>query len=115
MSQNCFLLLTKISQAVIKEAMRVHPSIGFPLERVVPEGGAVICGTQLPGGTIIGMSAPVVNNDKSIFGEDAEDFVPERWLNSTPEKIKTMERAFFSVSLNPFQAIVFPLAIHASC
>ncbi|KAH8666053.1 cytochrome P450 [Tricladium varicosporioides] len=84
-------------QAVIKEAMRVHPSIGFPLERVIPEGGAVICGTHLPGGTYIGMSAPVVNCDQGIFGVDAEEFKPERWLDASTEEIKNMERAFFSV------------------
>lgn len=78
--------------------MRVHPSIGFPLERVIPEGGAVICGTHLPGGTNIGMSAPVVNCDTSIFGQDAEVFRPERWLEASPEEVKNMERAFFSVS-----------------
>lgn len=78
--------------------MRVHPSIGFPLERVIPKEGAVICGTHLPGGTNIGMSAPVVNCDKGIFGEDAEVFRPERWLDASMEEIRNMERAFFSVS-----------------
>lgn len=87
-----------VRQAVIKEAMRVHPSIGFPLERVVPRGGAVICGTHLPGGTNVAMSAPVVNCDISIFGADAGDFRPERWIEASPNKIKDMERAFFSVS-----------------
>lgn len=58
----------------------------------------MICGAHLPGGTYIGMSAPVVNCDKGIFGEDAEEFRPERWLDASPEEIKNMERAFFSVS-----------------
>lgn len=37
-------------QAVIKEALRMHPASGLPLERVVPEGGATIAGQYFPGG-----------------------------------------------------------------
>jgi cytochrome P450 len=37
-------------QAVIKEALRMHPATGLPLERVVPEGGATISGTFFPEG-----------------------------------------------------------------
>lgn len=35
-------------QAVLKEALRVHPATGLPLERVVPEGGVTICGRYFP-------------------------------------------------------------------
>jgi cytochrome P450 len=35
-------------QAVIKEALRLHPATGLPLERVVPEGGATISGHFFP-------------------------------------------------------------------
>jgi cytochrome P450 len=31
-------------QAVIKEALRMHPATGLPLGRVVPKGGSVIAG-----------------------------------------------------------------------
>ncbi|KAL6410948.1 hypothetical protein AUP68_07380 [Ilyonectria robusta] len=41
-------------QAVIKEALRLHPAVGLPLERVVPEGGATIAGQFFPSG---GLSA----------------------------------------------------------
>ncbi|KAK5721352.1 hypothetical protein LTR17_014641 [Elasticomyces elasticus] len=34
--------------AVIKKAMRLHPSVGLLLERHVPVGGATICGKYLP-------------------------------------------------------------------
>lgn len=37
-------------QAVIKEALRVHPATGLPLERVVPKGGATISGVFFPEG-----------------------------------------------------------------
>lgn len=37
-------------QAVLKEAMRLHPSTGFTLSRVVPKGGTVLLGHELPEG-----------------------------------------------------------------
>ena len=67
--------------ACIKEAFRLHPAAGLPLERVVPEGGAEIAGHFVPGGTIVGCSAWLIHMNKGVFGEDAEDYRPERWLH----------------------------------
>ncbi|KAI0513308.1 cytochrome P450 [Xylaria bambusicola] len=44
-------------QAVIKEALRMHPATGLPLERVVSEGGATICNHFFPAGTIVGINS----------------------------------------------------------
>ncbi|EME38687.1 hypothetical protein DOTSEDRAFT_48209 [Dothistroma septosporum NZE10] len=78
----------------IKEAMRVHPGVGFPLERVVPNVGAKICDTFLPGGTIVGINAAVIHYDKDIFGEDAAQFRPNRWVvnESNRDAVALMER-----------------------
>ena len=89
-------------QAVMKESLRLHPGIGFPLERYVPPEGATICGVDLPGGTIVGINAHVVHRDKGVFGDDAEDFRPERWIEASPEQLKVMDRAFFAVSSSVF-------------
>jgi cytochrome P450 len=35
-------------QAVIKEALRLHPAVGMPLARVVPKGGATLAGQFFP-------------------------------------------------------------------
>lgn len=37
-------------QAVLKEALRIHPATGFPMERVVPKGGATISERYFPEG-----------------------------------------------------------------
>ena len=67
--------------AVIRESMRMHPGVGLPLERVVPsEGLKLPDGRFIAGGTAVGMNAWVVHQNKEIFGQDAESFVPERWL-----------------------------------
>lgn len=90
-------MLIRGRQAVMKEAMRLHPSICFPLERVVPLEGAEICGYNLPHGTIVGVLAPLVNRSKEIFGEDADIFRPERWLEASPQQLKLMDRTYFTV------------------
>lgn len=66
--------------ACVKEAFRLHPAVGLPLERVVPPQGAEIGGRFVPGGTIVGCSAWVIHRNRDIFGEDVEAYRPERWL-----------------------------------
>ncbi|KUJ12598.1 cytochrome P450 [Mollisia scopiformis] len=66
--------------ACIKEAFRLHPAPGLPMERIVPPQGAEIAGHFVKGGTIVGCSAWVLHRNKEIFGEDVEVFRPERWL-----------------------------------
>lgn len=66
--------------ACIKEAFRLHPAPGLPLERIVPPQGAEIAGHFIKGGTIVGCSAWVIHRDTAIFGDDVEVFRPERWL-----------------------------------
>ncbi|KAJ5897370.1 cytochrome P450 [Penicillium tannophilum] len=79
-------------QVAMKEAMRCHPGVSFPLERIIPEGGAVLCGVHLKAGTIVGINPAVIHHDKSVFGEDAAVFRPERWLESSEEEVKRMDR-----------------------
>ncbi|ROV90201.1 hypothetical protein VSDG_08773 [Cytospora chrysosperma] len=64
----------------IKEAFRLHPAPGLPMERIVPPQGAEIAGRFIPGGTIVGCSAWVLHRNKDIFGEDVDVYRPERWL-----------------------------------
>jgi cytochrome P450 len=66
--------------ACIKEAFRLHPAAGLPLERVVPAQGAEIAGHFVKGGTIVGCSAWVIHRRPEVFGEDVGVYRPERWL-----------------------------------
>lgn len=83
-------------QACMKEAMRLHPAVGFLLERVVPQGGATLAGNWLPEGTVVGVNPWVVARDKTVYGEDAEAFRPERWLEKDAFKLKMMEASFLA-------------------
>lgn len=97
---NITILITTLlySQAVMKEAMRMHPGVAFPLERYVPKGGATISGTWLPEGTNVSVNGAVIHMDKRVFGEDAGQFRPERWLDTSKEQLQLMERSFIAVS-----------------
>jgi hypothetical protein len=85
-------------QACIKEAMRLHPAVGLPLERIVPEGGLRINGRCIRPGTIVGMNAWVVQRDKGVYGSDADLWRPERWMEGNAEQKVQMERAILAVS-----------------
>ncbi|KAI1505313.1 cytochrome P450 [Biscogniauxia marginata] len=79
-------------QAVIKEALRLNPATGLPLERIVPPGGATICGRFFPEGSVVGVNTWIEHYNTNIFGQDAKEFRPERWLTDDPEKISFMNR-----------------------
>jgi cytochrome P450 len=66
--------------AVITESFRMHPAVGLLLERVTPPQGATIDGNHVPGGVVVGCNAWVLHQNKETFGEDADTFRPERWL-----------------------------------
>lgn len=81
--------------ACIQESFRLFPAVGLLLERHVPPGGAVICGRHVPGGTIVGCNAWVLHRRKDVFGEDADVYRPERWLEASPSKRNEMKATMF--------------------
>lgn len=71
--------------ACIKEAFRLHPVIALGLERTVPASGLVLSdGYTLPPGTNVSINAWVLNR-LAVFGNDPDEFVPERWLQQREE------------------------------
>lgn len=68
--------------AVCKEAMRLLPSIPFQLLRHVPQGGMRVGDKYIPAGTEVGISPLAQNRNPEIWGDDADEFKPERWLVS---------------------------------
>ncbi|KAH6669246.1 benzoate 4-monooxygenase cytochrome P450 [Halenospora varia] len=78
-------------RACLRESMRVHGILGMPLVRRVPDGGRELEGVFIPAGTTVGINMWVLHRDRSLYGEDAEEWRPERWLEYSEEKIRTLE------------------------
>ena len=90
------LCKTEVLDAIVKESMRCSPAIGFRFERVVPAPGFKISGTFLPQGTIVDCDMRAIHKNKDVFGEDAEIFRPERWIEASPERRRRMERSMIT-------------------
>lgn len=86
--------------AVVKEAIRIHPSVGMMLARTVPTGGATLCGYKIPPGTEVGMNPWVLHRDPTVFTEP-DEFLPERWIvrnksDEEQEHLRLMNRCFLA-------------------
>ncbi|KAJ9603325.1 hypothetical protein H2200_012103 [Cladophialophora chaetospira] len=90
--------------ACIRESMRCHVVQRMPHQRVVPPGGLTICGVFVPGGTDVGIYAPVLHRRKEVFGADVEVYRPERWLEDE-EKTKRMKQAMFTFSFGKYNCL----------
>jgi cytochrome P450 len=73
--------------ACVKESMRLNPSAPNIFPRIAPAGGLEICGHFVPEGTEITCNPWLVHRDPNIYGDDAEKFKPERWLDEDKAKI----------------------------
>jgi len=77
--------------ACVKEAMRLSPSAPNIFPRLVGKGGIELDGKFVPEGTEVTCNPWLVHRDRNVFGEDAESFKPERWLESE-ERAKELNK-----------------------
>jgi cytochrome P450 len=66
-------------QAVCNEALRLYPPVALTVRVAVKD--TTVAGEHLPKGTAIMLPPWAVNATREIWGPDAAEFVPERWLN----------------------------------
>ena len=95
--------------AVIKESIRLHPSIQYQLPRHPAAGGVTIGPYQIPPTAEVSISPRSMNRSKEIFGPDANEFRPSRWQFSNEkeeEAVKEMSRLLTTVS----EALPLPLS-----
>ncbi|EPE02811.1 benzoate 4-monooxygenase cytochrome p450 [Ophiostoma piceae UAMH 11346] len=80
-------------EGVIRESMRMHPGVGMLLERYVPETGVTLPdGSFLPSGVGVGISPYVVGRNKTVWGDNADTFCPERWLQAGGEDTEAYQQ-----------------------
>ncbi|KAH8880968.1 cytochrome P450 [Thozetella sp. PMI_491] len=73
-------------EAVIREAMRLHPSIPMPMERYVPSAGLRLPdGSYVPPNVAVGIGPYTIGRNRNLWGPDADVFRPERWLQALGE------------------------------
>jgi cytochrome P450 len=77
--------------ACVREAMRLCPSVSAILPRFVSKGGMELWGKYAPEGTEVTCNAWHVHRNQHIYGEDADVFRPERWLESK-EKASELQK-----------------------
>lgn len=65
--------------AVVNETLRLYPVVPMTVREAVQD--LVIQGVPIPRGTIITIPPWAVNVDKTLWGDDADEFKPERWID----------------------------------
>ncbi|EDN96915.1 hypothetical protein SS1G_01843 [Sclerotinia sclerotiorum 1980 UF-70] len=87
----------KYMNNVIQETLRIHSTSSLGLPRIVPPGGAEVCGRFFPGYTVLSVPAYTIHRSKEIWGSNADDFVPDRWDHLTERQ----KNAFIPFSYGP--------------
>jgi cytochrome P450 len=73
-------------EAVVLESYRTFGSPSNNLERVVsPAGMTLPSGEHLPPGTVVAMNGPSLNRRTDVYGPDADNYNPLRWMKGEDE------------------------------
>ncbi|SJL17293.1 uncharacterized protein ARMOST_20841 [Armillaria ostoyae] len=66
--------------------------LGLP--RVVPEGGMMVLGKYFPPGTVVSVPSYTIHRDPMVWGDDVEEYRPERWFECDSAAILKMFNPF---------------------
>ncbi|KAF2766525.1 cytochrome P450 family protein [Teratosphaeria nubilosa] len=81
-------------QAVMWESVRLYPVFSALADRKVPARGLTVDGHYLPADTTVGCHGWVISRLPEVWGPDADEFRPERWLDK--ERYGYQQRYMFS-------------------
>lgn len=103
--------------ACIKETIRYSPPVGTPFPRISPPEGLRLGDIFIPAGFEAYAVGWSIHRSKDVFGDDAEDWNPERWfpiadVDQEQEKLRLgrMERSIYAWGYGPRICIGRPLA-----
>nr|KAK5442115.1 hypothetical protein LTR18_005967 [Exophiala xenobiotica] len=86
------------TEGVINETLRLRTTVSVGLPRVVPKGGAMVCGRFFEAGTVLSTPTYTTHRDTRVWGPDALEFKPERWTRPGSGEL---EKAFLGFSYGP--------------
>lgn len=96
---------------VVMETLRLYSAIPGAEPRVVPPSGMRATNElTIPGGTIVSIQPWTVHRDANVY-TDPLKFDPERWMNSSPEQLKLMNRNFMAFGAGVRMCIGMNLAL----
>lgn len=99
-------------EAVIKETMRIYPPAPNNL-RVCKKSTVLSDGTFIPEGYLVAFNNYTLGRMYYIWGPDAEEFKPERWIDETMGKLKVVSAFQFNAfSAGPRICIGMQLAMN---
>ncbi|EOD46532.1 putative cytochrome p450 protein [Neofusicoccum parvum UCRNP2] len=105
--------------ACVKESLRLAMPAPGRLPRVLPASGPplVIDGQVIPPGSVIGYSAYSVHYDESVWGTDARQFMPERWMGDDAKHLENYLVTFSKgnracIGINLAQAEIYTVLAH---
>lgn len=78
--------------ACVRECLRMAMPVPGRLPRIVPGAGhepLVVDGQVVPPGTVVGISAYTMHRSEELWGSDALDFNPDRWLGEEGKHLES--------------------------
>jgi cytochrome P450 len=82
--------------ACVRESMRLSPAVPNILPRLVSAESPLVLsdGKEVPGGTEVASNPWISHRDAASFGEDAEIWRPQRWLEDGAEVLERLNFTF---------------------
>ncbi|KAG9249710.1 cytochrome P450 [Emericellopsis atlantica] len=75
-------------QACVKESLRLFSPTTMGLPRKAPKGGITIAGRHFAEGTTLSVSSHAVHLSTDIWGADAHQWHPERWMSGYTKELE---------------------------
>ncbi|KAJ7451486.1 cytochrome P450 [Mycena galericulata] len=103
------LMALPLLDAVCRETLRMYPPVAFTLrttlmDAVVPlqrpikgKSGKTYTSVHIPANTDVCVGIIGANKDKAIWGQDADEWKPSRWLSEMPAAVQDLPGIYYNM------------------